>query len=57
MRKWECDRCKKIVDDNHCCETYSRSKGRKVDLCRDCYDKHEKALAKADADFFKEKGE
>lgn len=57
MRKWECDRCKKIVDDNHCCETYSRSKGRNVDLCRDCYVKHEKALAKADADFFKGKGE
>lgn len=57
MQKWECDKCGKIVGDMECYEVFSFSKNKKVDLCRSCHDKLDKAIKKADADFFKKKGE
>ena len=53
MQVWKCDRCGKVVGENSCYEQYSYSKGRNVDLCRSCYNEHDKIIKKADEGFFK----
>ena len=57
MEKYICDKCGKECGAYGYYRPYSFSKGRQVGLCRSCIDKLGKAIKKADADFFKEKGE
>ena len=53
MQIWKCDKCGKVLGENSCCKKYSHSKGSVVDLCRSCYNDHEKTIKKADEEFFK----
>ena len=57
MEKYICDKCGKECGAYGYYKPYSFSKGRQVGLCSSCKNKLEKAIKKADADFFKGKGE
>lgn len=57
MVSYTCDKCKKLVPEMGYFRAYSHSKHKEVGLCRPCSKKLKEAIEKADADFFKGKGE
>ena len=54
MIKYICDKCGAEMSELTAFRVYSQSKMKLVILCRKCIKKHDKAIEKADAEFFKE---
>lgn len=54
MIKYICDKCGAEMSELTTYRAYSHSKRELVTLCRKCTKKYDKAIAKADAEFFKE---
>lgn len=54
MIKYICDKCGAEMSELTAYRVYSYSKGKMLTLCGKCNRKHDNALKKADAEFFKE---
>ena len=54
MIKYICDKCGAEMSELTAYRVYSYSKGKMLTLCGKCNRKHDKAIEKADAEFFKE---
>lgn len=52
MIKYLCDKCGKEVGISVLYRPFSFSKNKDVQLCGKCFQLHEKAIIKADKDFF-----
>ena len=56
MIKYICDKCGAEMSELTAYHVYSFSKNELLILCGKCNKKRDKAIAKADAEFFKESG-
>lgn len=56
MIKYICDKCGAEMSELTAYHVYSFSKGELLILCGKCNKKRDKAIEKADAEFFKESG-